>query len=544
MDHAIDDGSLLVSAFIDYVAAFDHFLDEAMSVAGGSDKCRMVFRAIYGKAAAVVRVQTSGGEEACSSVFPIMRGVLQGDVLSPLCFVLALQRVMQLHDTPTGVTLGSWLVTALEYADDQALLETDVWRLSQRTSSLQARALASADMTVSVPKTEVLLFEKHPDEVLHSPSRIEKLLEAGGQCFRCSHRCGAFFDTDIGREIHESSCWAATRGIYEHEYEPEEVVDVRGQPGNRFYQVVWKGWPRSVPENVTWEPARHLVEHTELLESFWSSPRAMCDREIGTREVAGEHRCQWCCKFCRNDRAKKLHEGVCSEKPKVWKVRKRAAQTAVRVKRAQEQAGKDQVQMGRDRLKNVFNFVYLGHCFQADGDSQQAAEVRMAKAKARFKELHAVWRSEVLSQKVKLMLYTHAVISILAHGHEAWDLNPKLQVRLNGWNSRCVAIITGRDIRQEAGRAGQTFDLVSHLRVRRLKWVGHVLRMDDPRYPKQALRAAWERRSGAKSREGSVLMDVPECVSFAELEALAGAHQDHAEWSQVVRALREKVSRQ
>ena len=67
MDHAIDDGSLLVSAFIDYVAAFDsvshHFLDEAMSVAGGSDKCRMVFRAIYGKAAAVVRVQTSGGED-------------------------------------------------------------------------------------------------------------------------------------------------------------------------------------------------------------------------------------------------------------------------------------------------------------------------------------------------------------------------------------------------------------------------------------------------------------------------------------------------
>ena len=86
-------------------------------------------------------------------------------MLSPLCFVLALQRVMQLHDTPTGVTLGSWLVTALEYADDQALLETDVWRLSQRTSSLQAGALASADMTVSVPKTEVLLFEKHTDKV-------------------------------------------------------------------------------------------------------------------------------------------------------------------------------------------------------------------------------------------------------------------------------------------------------------------------------------------------------------------------------------------
>ena len=169
----------------------------------------------------------------------------------------------------------------------------------------------------------------------------------------------------------------------------------------------------------------------------------------------------------------------------------------------------------------------------------------MAKAKSRFKELHEVWRSEMLSLKVKLMLYTHAVVSILAHGHEAWDLDPKLQVRINGWNSRCVAIITGRDIRQEAGRAGQTFDLVSHLRVRRLKWVGHVLRMDDLRYPKQALRVVWEAsRPGAKPREGSVLMDAPDVSSFAELEALAGAHQDHPEWSQLVRALRERVSRQ
>ena len=551
IDHAVDKGSLLVSAFIDYVAAFDsvshHFLDEAMAEAGGSDKCRMVFRAIYGKATAVVRVQTSGGEEAVSDAFSITRGVLQGDVLSPLCFVLALQRVMQLHDTPVGVTLGEWLVHALEYADDQALLETDVSRLSQRTTALQAGALASADMCVSVPKTEVVLFRKHQEEEEPlSRKEVERLLEAGGSLFKCSHNCGAFFDNDQGRDVHERSCAAATRGIYEHEYEPEEVIDVRGQPSNRFYQVVWKGWPRSVPENVTWEPARHLVEHTALLDSFWSN-NAPCDREFGTHEVEGEHRCQWCCKFCNNSRARKLHEATCSEKPKVWKMRKRAVQTAVRVKRAKEQAGLDRVKMGEDRLKNVYSFVYLGHRFQADGDSdsEQAVEVRMAKAKSRFKELHEVWRSKLLTLKVKLMLYTHAVISILVHGHEAWDLNPRLQVRLNGWNSRCVAIITGRDIRQEAGRAGQTFDLVSHLRVRRLKWVGHVLRMDDQRYPKLALKAVWEARGpGAKSREGSVLMDVPRCSSFAELEALAGTHHDHPEWSQLVRELRERVSRQ
>lgn len=105
------------------------------------------------------------------------------------------------------------------------------------------------------------------------------------------------------------------------------------------------------------------------------------------------------------------------------------------------------------------------------------------------------------------------MISVLVHGMA------KLMVTLNGWNSRCVAFITGRDIRQEAGRAGQSFDLVSHLRVRRLKWVGHVLRMDDSRFVKQAMKALWtKKRSGELSREGTALMDTQTAARLKSYE--------------------------
>ena len=166
----------------------------------------------------------------------------------------------------------------------------------------------------------------------------------------------------------------------------------------------------------------------------------------------------------------------------------------------------------------------------------------MAQAKARFRKLHEVWHSAILPLKVKLMLYQHAVVSILLHGNEAWALNPRLQAKLNGWNSRCVATITGRSIREEAGR-NQTFDLVSTLRVRRLRWVGHVLRMADTRFVKQALRAMFDKLRSGELHQGSVLMDMPKCGSFAELVALAGAHGDHPEWNALVRELRERVSR-
>jgi len=203
----------------------------------------------------------------------------------------------------------------------------------------------------------------------------------------------------------------------------------------------------------------------------------------------------------------------------------------------------DHVKMCEKELMNVFNFVYLGHCFQADGDSRHGVEVRMAKAKARFGQLHNVWRSSALSIKLKLLLYKHAVVSVLVHAQEAWKLTRDMVATLNGWNARCVSVITGRHIAEEAGRR-QTFDLVSHLRVRRLRWVGHVLRMEDGRMPKEAIRALHGKQTSGKLTAGSLLMDAPKCKSFDELTNLSGQHGNHEEWDTLVNALKKRETRE
>ena len=80
--------------------------------------------------------------------------------------------------------------------------------------------------------------------------------------------------------------------------------------------------------------------------------------------------------------------------------------------------------------------------------------------------------------------------------------------------------------------------------MRRLRWVGHVLRKDDSRYPKQALAALFE-MVGPESLHlsGSLLMDAPKCSSFSELVSLAGAHGNHPEWDELVRALEKRITR-
>ena len=105
--------------------------------------------------------------------------------------------------------------------------------------------------------------------------------------------------------------------------------------------------------------------------------------------------------------------------------------------------------MGEDMLQNRLNSCYLGYDFQADGDDRHAVEVRMARARSRFNQLHHIWRSTKLPEVAKLRLYESGVCSVLAYGCEAWKLTSKLMASLRGWNARCLALITGSTVRDE-----------------------------------------------------------------------------------------------
>ena len=94
-------GRSLTVSYIDYSASFDtvshKFLDKALADAGASNKVRAMFRAIYRSASAFTVVKGTDHKGVKSDVFPILRGVLQGDILSPLFFILALTLILKRH---------------------------------------------------------------------------------------------------------------------------------------------------------------------------------------------------------------------------------------------------------------------------------------------------------------------------------------------------------------------------------------------------------------------------------------------------------------
>ena len=537
IDAVIRIGLACVLTFIDFKAAFDsvshHFLDETLGEAGVSDKCRSIFRAIYAKAAGVVKVRTADGEEVFSEAFPIDRGVLQGDIFSPFCFIAAFALIMKRHDTGGGVNaIQGLVISELEYADDAVTCDEDVETASARVTSICAGAEEAADMEVSAPKTEVMHVARPAPVSPIKEEDIERFAEEGQIGFKCSF-CAKPFGTKQGKALHESRwCSARTREVYRKEYAVKKVIGVRGGPRNRFYHVWWEGY---LKRDAYWEPSRHLENAADSVTMFWAQHPELSPAD--KIEVEGEHRCEWCCKiFTPQARQKrscaarlKLHCSRCTEKPLARPANGETSKRTTRLKRAQRAKWLPKVRMGKHWLHSTFGFTYLGHFFQADGDAMRSVEVRIGKASGRFSKLRWLWDSSAIKQKTKLQLYQSAVVSTLTHCHEAWKLSKKVIKKAGGWNAKCLAIITGRSVRDE--RVTPSFDIIKELRTRRLRWLGHILRMDKDRLLRKAV-VSMEK----PYPEGSILMDAPKHDSMTDLIALAGGHgpENHQGWTGMV----------
>ena len=140
-----------VITFLDYRAAFDSishkFLDEALKEANCTDKTRAIFRAIYQSASAVIRVSLPGdGTTAISDQYDVNRGVVQGDIFSPVCFIIALECLMRRSDTPGGVNVLGVLLSRLEYADDAAVIDESIDKAPTEISKLVEGSRGRADM--------------------------------------------------------------------------------------------------------------------------------------------------------------------------------------------------------------------------------------------------------------------------------------------------------------------------------------------------------------------------------------------------------------
>ena len=421
-----------VITFIDYTAAFDTesqiFLDEALGTAGVPGKVRRLIQSIFKVAHGCVRAQKADGTAVFSDTFEINRGVLQGDIFSPVAFIAGLWRIFCLHDVPdAGVTVGQYPntvhISKLEYADDAGLFDGNAAEASLRITAIANGSEEDAAMSVSIPKTKGM----HVHERVDVSATTEEDVIAMNFQYKCD-KCSRTFPTQKGMRIHQA-------------------------------------------------------------------------------------------RFC-NPKRKKPRSRTGSLADKAVKKKKRK----------EKEAEREHVKINGEDIDNVPSFEYLGSLVPNDGDDMTDVQHRMNIAQARFSGLFHIWKDHRLPVTMKLRLYICAVCSTFTHACEAWDLTEKVKKSINGFNSRCLHNITGKDYRETA--VNPDHNLVLAVRKRRLRYLGHILRMEPGRLVRDTL-CAYVNGGVGPLPEGSLLMDCEE-KEFNELALLA---QNRAEWERRVQLL-------
>ena len=416
-----------VVTFIDYSAAFDTesqlFLDEALSCAGVSVKVRRIIQGIFSVAQGCVRQRSADGSFTESELFDILRGVLQGDIFSPVTFIIGLWLIFKRHDLPnSGITVGKppfqVHISSLEYADDAGLVDGTVTDSSKRLTSISDGSTSDAAMSISFEKTKAM--------PIHMKVPVTETLEEEVIAMNFKHKC----------------------------------------------------------------------------------PK--CDRSFPTLRGMQVHRGR----FCDKRRRPRSRKGTLADK---------AVQHA---KRKEEQSQRPPVVVHGQIIECVYFFVYLGSLLQCDGDDMADVTHRMNIAQSVFSSLSHIWNDHRLPQSMKIRLYASAVCSTLTHACEAWDMTSSVCKKINGFNSRCLHVITGKHYRETA--TNPVYNLLLSVRKRRLRFLGHILRRNNERLLKRTFLAYTH--GGESIPEGSLLID----CSGKSLPDLEIAAQDRKAWRDMV----------
>ncbi|XP_047993557.1 uncharacterized protein LOC125231993 [Leguminivora glycinivorella] len=167
------------------------------------------------------------------------------------------------------------------------------------------------------------------------------------------------------------------------------------------------------------------------------------------------------------------------------------------------------------RADAVDKFCYLGSTVSSNLSLDAEVNIRIGKAATTFGRLRArVWNNKHLTTKTKMTVYQTCVLSVLLYGAETWTSYANQERRLNTFHMRClrsILDITWKDrvTNESVLDIAQLPSITALLKQRRLRWLGHVQRMDSTRLPRRTMLC---QIASGKRNVGRPLLRFKDCV--------------------------------
>lgn len=134
------------------------------------------------------------------------------------------------------------------------------------------------------------------------------------------------------------------------------------------------------------------------------------------------------------------------------------------------------------KLEQVESFGYLGSKLTADADCAGEVKTRLAIGMAAMVKLTKMWKNKAISTNTKLRLMKALVWPVATYGCEAWTLKKEEERRIQAFENKCIRkllripwtrLLTTKQVYEIAQTESE---LLSHVKSRKLRYFGHVMR--------------------------------------------------------------------
>ena len=139
--------------------------------------------------------------------------------------------------------------------------------------------------------------------------------------------------------------------------------------------------------------------------------------------------------------------------------------------------------LDNQKIENVEEFVYLGATVSTTGGGTEDMKKRISKASQAFRRLSKTWNSAVFSRTTKVKLFNCLVKPVLLYGCETWKMTDGDNVKIDVFQTKCLRriykifwpyIITNEEILKKSNMRKWS----EEIKIRRWKWIGHILRRE------------------------------------------------------------------
>jgi hypothetical protein len=192
--------------------------------------------------------------------------------------------------------------------------------------------------------------------------------------------------------------------------------------------------------------------------------------------------------------------------------------------RCQKAGQRQSINIANRSFKHVAKLKYLGTTLTDQNCTQEEIKCRLNTVNASCHSVQSLLSSRLLYRNVKVKIYKTIILPVVLYGCETWSLTPREEHRMRIFENRVLRRIFGpkRDEltgerkklhNEELHNLYSSPNTIGQSKSRRLRWAGHVARMEEDRKVYKVLMGKPGKRPLGRLRRRSedwVRMDVRE----------------------------------